>query len=72
MKKKIDAWLEDLRNDGVPIPPEGPEASRIWNGDEKGFSTNGTHKPLFTLEGKCRNFTVVNGEKSQFWTTMLY
>ena len=27
MKKKIDAWLEDLRNDGVPIPPEGNDPS---------------------------------------------
>ena len=72
MKDKIEAWYENFRNQGVNIPPEGPHASQIWNGDEKGFSTNSEFPPSFSLGGPVRSFTTVNGEKSKFWTTMLY
>lgn len=73
MLGKIDVWYEDLRRKGVPIPPEGPPTNQKWNGDEKGFTTNSKFPPSFSmLNNIVRNFTIVSGEKSTFWTTMFY
>ena len=72
MEAKIEDWFDDLRSQGIYIPPEGPPARVLWNGDEKGFSTNAKFPPSFTLDGTMRRFTIVSGEKSKFWTTMFY
>ena len=74
MLKRIHAWYEELRQKGIDIPPTGPPADQIWNGDETGFNTNAHFPPSFTFGGpsSVRNFTLVAGERSKFWTTMFY
>lgn len=72
MKKKIQDFYQDLRDKGVEIPESGPPPSTIWNGDEKGVSTNAKFPPSFTLGGTTRHFSLVAGERSNFWTTLFY
>ena len=72
MLKRIQEWYEELRQKNIEIPPGGPPAQQIWNGDETGFTTNANYPPSFTLGGSVRNFIIVPAERSKFWTTMFY
>ena len=50
-----------------------PLPQQIWNGDEKGFTTNARHPPSFSYrKGNHRNFTIIPGERSLFWSTLFY
>jgi hypothetical protein len=72
MEGKINKWYNYLRSLGVIIPEDGPPPEQKWNGDEKGLSTNAKFPPSFTLGGNNRTFTIVPGEKSNFWTTLFF